>query len=355
MAAGQSDGGAEELVALGADGYLGALERRAGDASVLDGASPLELPLVLAPQVVLLPGGTLPMREHPAHPRWAMLDALLRGAGDALLAVAHELPRPGEVCCVARIERAARHTGDQAALVAVARGVARAAVLSVRGGGDGAPVAVLRLLLEATDRPLQPPALSAHAGAVWRSHRPEALAARLRSAPALLAVADAAVLASLSPAELSWHAAARLPLDARERHALLQEASAAVRLHRLLAAVGEDAVLCCASCGARWADGKHVLTTGATGAFVNPHGYVHDMLTVHRAGNLVTYGAPTAQDSWFPGHAWQIAHCRSCLEHAGWRFTAVPQAAQLPHLPAAFWGLRQGAFTHAARADARLN
>ena len=345
-------GGSGSGVAESAAGaYLpGVLEPRHAEGGLaLDASAQLSLPLLVTPQVVLFPGATLPLREHAASPRWAVLDALLRGSGAALLATASDQPRPGEICCVARIERAARVAGDGSELVAVARGVARAELLSVSSGDDDAPLVTLQLLPEAADRPQQPPMLSAHAAtSLWRTHRPEALAARLRRAPALMALTDAAHLATLTPAELSWHAAAKLPLDVHERRALLQEASAAVRLHRLLAAVGEDAVLRCASCGAHWADGEDVLATATAGAFVNPHGYVHDVLPVRDASNLSAHGQPTARDSWFAGHAWQIAHCR-CFAHAGWRFTAVPRATQLAHLPVAFWGLRQGAFTHAAR------
>ena len=358
-----------------AEGYLGALVRvDGGPLDPPEAGATLEVPLFVLPHVVLLPGATVSLRETPALARWAALDALLR-APWALFAVASGRPAAGEVCCLARVESAARRagdeaTGDEAALVAVARGVARAAVLSFRNGET--PLATVRVLPEA-DRPHQPPPGSAHAATgLWRSNRPAALAARLRAAPALLAaVSDAAALSSLSPAELSWHAAATLPLDARERHSLLQEPSCAVRLHRLLAAVSEESVLCCASCGVHWADGKHVLATGATGAFVNPHGYAHDMLTVREARNVLVEGRPTRESSWFQGHAWSIAHCRSCVAHAGWLFTAVPgrQADGGPHvrrgadaggaargqgppaqqaqLPAAFWGLRQGAFTHA--------
>lgn len=328
----------------GAEAYLGALEARCGDAQALEASRQLELLLFVAPQVVLYPGATLPMRA----PRHSALEVLLRGAGDALLAVSSDEPNVGDVCCVARLERAAPLADDTAELVAVVRGVARGTVLALRPGGK----LLISVLPEAADRPQQPPMMSAHAASVWRNHRPEALAARLRASPALLAVADAASLASLTPAELSWTAASKLPLDADERRALLQEPSAAVRLHRLLAMVSEDAALCCASCGVHWASGEHVVATGATGAFVNAHGYVHDMCTVSKAQNLFVQGRPTAQDSWFAGHAWQIASCRSCLSHAGWLFTAVPNAAHLPDLPAAFWGLRRGAFTHAARTAA---
>lgn len=36
-------------------------------------------------------------------------------------------------------------------------------------------------------------------------------------------------------------------------------------------------------------------------AYVNPHGYVHETLTVYKASNLNLMGRPSTQHSWFPG------------------------------------------------------
>ena len=84
--------------------------------------------------------------------------------------------------------------------------------------------------------------------------------------------------------------------------------------------------------------------------FVNPHGCVHDMLTVAalRAGAVSLHGRPTESDSWFPGYAWTIACCATCGAHAGWRFTAASAAAM--QQPRVFWGLRRGGFVHDAAA-----
>lgn len=53
---------------------------------------------------------------------------------------------------------------------------------------------------------------------------------------------------------------------------------------------------------------------------------VHQTTTVWRLLDpraALLHGAPTAQDSWFPGYAWSIASCARCLNHLGWRFTRV--------------------------------
>jgi hypothetical protein len=75
---------------------------------------------------------------------------------------------------------------------------------------------------------------------------------------------------------------------------------------------------------------KHVITTeGARaslfGAHVhdrmNPGGFVFRIGVFHHAPGALAIGAPSAHFSWFPGHLWQIALCRGCLEHLGWFFS----------------------------------
>lgn len=40
---------------------------------------------------------------------------------------------------------------------------------------------------------------------------------------------------------------------------------------------------------------------GPLGAYVNPHGYVHEVMTLHKANGLVVIGYPVKEFSWFPG------------------------------------------------------
>lgn len=40
---------------------------------------------------------------------------------------------------------------------------------------------------------------------------------------------------------------------------------------------------------------------GPMAAYVNPHGYVHETLTVYKANNLNLVGRPSTLHSWFPG------------------------------------------------------
>jgi len=77
---------------------------------------------------------------------------------------------------------------------------------------------------------------------------------------------------------------------------------------------------------------------GTPQAFVNPAGFLHEVVTVTWAENLVVAGPATTEFTWFPGYAWEIAWCGRCGEHLGWRFTALADGE-----PRLFWGLRRDA------------
>lgn len=97
----------------------------------------------------------------------------------------------------------------------------------------------------------------------------------------------------------------------------------------------------CRACRTELSDREAVFamrTAGATGVFVNPHGFLHEVLTVRRAVNVLPAGMPTAEFTWFPGYAWEIVLCATCHEHVGWQFTA-----SLEREPSLFWGLRRPA------------
>ena len=54
---------------------------------------------------------------------------------------------------------------------------------------------------------------------------------------------------------------------------------------------------------------------GVGGAFVNPHGYVHDMITLRKAKHVTLEGERQLEHSWFKGYAWTIAYCGGCTSH----------------------------------------
>ena len=75
---------------------------------------------------------------------------------------------------------------------------------------------------------------------------------------------------------------------------------------------------------------------GAAQTFLNPHGFVHEVVTLRWAQHLSVAGPPTTEFTWYPGYAWEIAWCDRCAAHVGWSFTAVDDVE-----PARFWGLRR--------------
>lgn len=68
---------------------------------------------------------------------------------------------------------------------------------------------------------------------------------------------------------------------------------------------------------------------------INPHGYLHQVLTVKDAFNIFLYGSPTPADSWFPGYLWRLCICVQCGSHVGWSYHRVDTAKH------SFVGLRR--------------
>lgn len=140
------------------------------------------------------------------------------------------------------------------------------------------------------------------------------------------------------PIELSYWVTQNLPLDDGLRVNLLSIDSAVQRLRCALSIIEKCSILCCKGCGSQVANKKDVFSLsieGPLGAYVNPGGYVHETMTVHKAQNLNLIGRPSTEHSWFPGYAWTIAQCRRCNSHMGWKFTSTMKELK----PQKFWGL----------------
>ncbi len=93
-------------------------------------------------------------------------------------------------------------------------------------------------------------------------------------------------------------------------------------------AVGLGRPLCCARCG-------HPITTSAARIDIdgshehertNPHGFAHRFGCFSEAPGCNSVTTPTLEDTWFPGHTWEIGRCERCREHLGWRFAAADRA-----------------------------
>ena len=55
-------------------------------------------------------------------------------------------------------------------------------------------------------------------------------------------------------------------------------------------------------------------------AQVNPHGFIHEVITVSAVQNTLVDGPPVPADSWFPGFCWRYLLCGQCLEFLGWSY-----------------------------------
>uniref|UniRef100_A0A4W5QV22 Protein cereblon n=1 Tax=Hucho hucho TaxID=62062 RepID=A0A4W5QV22_9TELE len=143
--------------------------------------------------------------------------------------------------------------------------------------------------------------------------------------------------------DFSYRVAACLPIDDALRLQLLKIGSAIQRLRCELDIMDRCTSLCCKQCQDTEITTKNEIFSlslyGPMAAYVNPHGYVHETLTVYNASNLNLVGRPSTLHSWFPGYAWTIAQCQICGSHMGWKFTATKTDLS----PLRFWGLTRSA------------
>lgn len=141
------------------------------------------------------------------------------------------------------------------------------------------------------------------------------------------------------PTELSYWVAQALPLVDEQRLSLLQINSPIQRLRWELCVLEKCQMLCCRDCDAQVADPREAFlmsAEGPQGTYVNPGGYVHETLTLHKAQGLrCLTDEPSTEYSWFPGYAWTVAGCRYCQKHLGWKFTATEKLMK----PQRFWGV----------------
>ncbi len=54
--------------------------------------------------------------------------------------------------------------------------------------------------------------------------------------------------------------------------------------------------------------------------FVNPAGFVFNIITFSNAEGCVDVGDPTLEHTWFPGHSWSFCMCKRCGIHLGWKY-----------------------------------
>ena len=118
--------------------------------------------------------------------------------------------------------------------------------------------------------------------------------------------------------------ASHVPASEVTRGCLLAAPSTVARLRMELQMLKnanvEDMAIVCENCGTPLAALTELVVMseeGASGVYVNPHGVVHDMLTVGSTepGAIALQGTAQTEHSWFPGYAWTIAYCSRCFQH----------------------------------------
>ncbi len=91
------------------------------------------------------------------------------------------------------------------------------------------------------------------------------------------------------------------------------------------AAAGQGRRLCCAACGAHVTDEDAAIACEGTHvhSFMNPAGVVFVIGCFAQAPGCAALGLPALEWTWFPGCRWQVAVCRACGEHLGWRYNGA--------------------------------
>ncbi|KAJ0248210.1 Protein cereblon [Hirschfeldia incana] len=141
------------------------------------------------------------------------------------------------------------------------------------------------------------------------------------------------------PDILSFFIASKIPVSESIRQELLEIDGVSYRLQREIELLERfDRVRCkhCQIVIARRSDMLVMSSDGPLGAYVNPHGFVHEIMTFYKANDIAISGRSVKEDSWFPGYAWTIANCATCETQLGWLFTATSKKLK----PSSFWAVR---------------
>ena len=83
--------------------------------------------------------------------------------------------------------------------------------------------------------------------------------------------------------------------------------------------------LVCAACGRgiTWEDQRRDVSGRHEHTRVNPVGIEYHFGCFSDAEGCAVSGERTDEHTWFPGCAWQLAHCRGCGVHLGWFFSGA--------------------------------
>lgn len=87
---------------------------------------------------------------------------------------------------------------------------------------------------------------------------------------------------------------------------------------------GRGPFLVCAQCRFRVTRPAWRIEVAGKRAHVvfNPHGILFEIGCFSAAPGVTAEGPASPEFTWFPGHAWEVAYCRGCGAHLGWRYVS---------------------------------
>jgi cereblon len=161
--------------------------------------------------------------------------------------------------------------------------------------------------------------------------------------------------AACDPQRFSYWLVINVEMSMQQRYALLMTDATSLRLRSLISLLlklKQSTRLSCLACESQITQLADVITLpnqSLAGNFVNPHGFMHQIMLTKAVTDVALIGQPSSESTWFDGYAWTIMNCAECNEHLGWRFTEDGHGGVAEVIGLAeFFGLRRSAISAAS-------
>lgn len=188
---------------------------------------------------------------------------------------------------------------------------------------------------------------------VYSQYSPEGLMCKLRQEIRKWGDRTYSVINKINcPDHMAYWLADNIPITDVHKLQILSLHSSIQRLRLELHLIQNYKSLTCRNCNTLIAKRSDIFSLsfeGPMGTFVNPHGCVHETLTLRKAKHLSLRGRTQTEFSWYPGYAWTVVNCVECGSHKGWRFTSNELH------PPMFYGLTRNGLNFVIRRDPSLS